>query len=313
MERAIKMRLDELTSGRVRFEEPLAPLTTFGLGGPAAALLEPESIAELKAVLGYVNRTGLPFVFLGAGSNVLFREGGFPGLVIRFGEAFSEIRIIDSGREGFISVEAGAGAPLSRLMDFTKDNGLSGLEFLSGIPGSVGGAMCMNAGAFGGEITKCAVKLTLIAPWGDIDELGPDRIRAEYRRLQLPEGAVILSAVFSLTQSTTETVKEKCRDYLNRRWAIQPTGIKSAGSVFKNPPDGPAGKFIDEAGLKGRRVGEAWVSEKHANFIIHKGQAKASDVIELISIVQKEVKTRFGIDLEPEIRIYGQDTEENET
>lgn len=304
--------LDELTSGRVRFDEPLAPLTTFGLGGPATALVEPESITELKAVLGYANRIDLPFVFLGAGSNVLFREGGFPGLVLRFGEAFSEIRIIDSGREDSVSVEAYAGAPLSHLMDFTKEHGLSGLEFLSGIPGSVGGAMCMNAGAFGGEISKSASKITLIAPWGDIDELGPDRIRAEYRRLELPEGAVILSAVFSLIQSTSEMVKETCRNYLDRRWAIQPAGIKSAGSVFKNPPDGPAGKFIDEAGLKGCRVGEAWVSEKHANFIVHKGNARASDVIELISIVQKEVKTRFGIDLEPEIRIYGQDMEEND-
>ena len=301
------MRLGELTSGRVRFDEPLAPFTTFGLGGPAAAMVEPESVSEFKAVLQYAGKTGLPFVILGAGSNVLFREGGFPGLVLKFGETFSEIKIIDSSGDGLVTVEAGASAPLSRLMDFTRENGLSGLEFLCGIPGSVGGAMFMNAGAFGGEIADAASKLVIITPGGDMDDLESDRIRAEYRRLHLPEGSVILKVFFSLNQSTSGSVKEKCSEYLNRRRAIQPAGLKSAGSVFKNPPKEPAGKLIDRAGLKGRRIGRAWVSEEHANFIVHKGDATVDDVIELIGIIQREVKARFGVDLEPEIKILGRD------
>lgn len=309
MEREIKVRLGELTSGRVRFDEPLAPFTTFGLGGPAAALVEPESVSELKAVLKYARKTGLPFVILGAGSNVLFREGGFPGLVLRFGETFSEIKIIGTSGDGLVTVEAGAGAPLSRLMDFTRENGLSGLEFLCGIPGSVGGAMFMNAGAFGGEIADAASKLVVITPEGDMDDLESDRIWAEYRRLHLPEGSIILKVLFSLNQSASGSVKEKCREYLNRRRDIQPAGLKSAGSVFKNPPKEPAGRLIDQAGLKGRRIGRAWVSEEHANFIVHKGDARADDVIELIGIIQREVKARFGVDLEPEIKILGLDAD----
>jgi len=300
--------LRELLPHRVRFDVPLATLTTFGLGGPASALAEPNSVSELASVLRLAREKALPVFFLGHGSNVLFGDRGFPGVVLRLGAGFSGIDVRDPEEER-VPVEAGSGASLARLIDLLKERGLAGLEFLAGIPGSVGGALAMNAGAFGGEISQSLTSLRVLDSEYEEKRLARDQVKAEYRRLILPEGTIILGAIFSLIRSTPERVKTRVNQLISMRQVRQPIGVRSAGSIFKNPPGRPAGELIELAGLKGRKLGQAWVSEKHANFIVHKGQAKASDVLKLIKVVQGEVKVKFGVDLEPEIKIVWPDND----
>ncbi|MBW2060181.1 MAG: UDP-N-acetylmuramate dehydrogenase [Deltaproteobacteria bacterium] len=302
------MKLSQLAPGHVRFDVPLAPLTTFGLGGTAGALVEPDSVSELTEVLKLAQSRRWPVFLLAAGSNVLFRDGGFPGMVVKLGPDFSKLAVFKVEGDQVL-VEAGAAVPLARLINLVQEEGISGLEFLAGIPGTVGGALAMNAGAFGGEIVGSVSRLEILNPDGRVEERPRSQIRATYRRLDLREGSIILKAFFNLTRSTPDQVKAKIQECLERRWAVQPTGVRSAGSIFKNPPAEPAGKLIDKAGLKGLSVGKAWVSEKHANFIVHQGEARASDVIELINQVRGEVRKRFGVDLEPEIKIVGVDRE----
>lgn len=308
MDREIKDRLSELVSGRAEFDAPLAVLTTFGLGGPAEVLVQPESVDELVRVLDYIRAKGLPAFILGGGSNVLFRDGGFAGVVIRLGSGFSGTAVL--GSEGDeVLVEAGAAAPLARLISLTRREGLSGLEFMAGIPGWVGGALVMNAGAQGGEIGQAVFSLTVVSPEGRSEEIGRDQIQTGYRWLKLPEGTLIIKAVFSLGRSTPEQVKARIDEILARRLAGQPSGVKSAGCVFRNPPGRFAGRLIDQAGFKGLAVGRAWVAEEHANFIVHQGQATSGEVIELLERVRAGVRDRFGVELEPEIKIVGQDKE----
>ena len=308
MEQDIKMSLEQLAPGHVTFDAPLAPLTTFGLGGPAAALVEPGSIAGLAGVIKFARTKKLPLFLLAAGSNVLFRDGGFPGVVIKLGPEFAKLKLRPSEGDQ-VTVEAGAAVPLARLVNLFREEGLSGLEFLAGIPGSVGGALNMNAGAFGGAISDALSNLEFLNAESRLEVKSRNQLSFSYRHLDLPEGSIILKALFRLTRSTPSQVRNKIRKYLDSRRAKQPTGLKSAGSVFKNPPVAPAGKLIDQAGLKGLTVGQAWISEKHANFIVHRGQARAGDVIKLIELVQAEIKKRFNVDLKTEIKIEGVDKE----
>jgi len=298
------MRLSRLIPDRADLDAPLAPLTTFGLGGPAEVLVRPESVDELARVLKFIRAEDLPFFVLGGGSNVLFRDGGFPGVVIQLGRAFARITPVESvGPE--VLVEAGAAASLARLVNWTRNKGLSGIEFLAGIPGWVGGALVMNAGAQGGEISQAVRSITVIDQEGRIEELVRAQLRFEYRRLDLPQGAVILKGLFALRPSDPDEVKARIREVLVRRRTGQPQGLKSAGCVFKNPPDQAAGRLIEMAGLKGRTVGQAWVAQEHANFIVHRGRATAGEVLDLLDLVRAEVKARFGVELEPEIKIVG--------
>jgi len=304
MKMALREQLGSLVAGPVAFDAPLAPLTTFGLGGPAEALVEVGTADELRAVLDFARRQGLPFFILGAGSNVLFKDGGFAGVVVRLGPAFAHIETRRDGDR--VLLEAGAAAPLGRLVDRCQEEGLAGLEFLTGIPGWAGGALAMNAGAFGGQIADALVFLDILNPSGETVRLARDSIRAGYRRLELEPDAVILGACFALTPVSPEQVRARVRECLKRRRGSQPAGVKSAGSIFKNPEAGPAGALIEQAGLKGASQGHAWVSEVHANFIVHRGGASAGDVLSLIERVQAAVKERFGVVLEPEIKIVGE-------
>lgn len=304
MEQETRNKLSGLIPGRVRFDVPLDGLTSYGLGGPAAAVVEPNSVEDLVRIMDFIETHALPVFVLGGGSNVLFRDGGFPGVVVRLGVGFADIAVVgESGDD--VLVEAGASAPLAQLLALTRREGLSGLEFMAGIPGWVGGALAMNAGAHGGTILDPLNALTILDASGEVAELGRNQIRHEYRRLVLPEGAVILKARFSLRRSTPDAVDERVKANLARRSATQPKGVRSAGCVFRNPPGQAAGRLIDEAGLKGRSVGGAWVAREHANFIVHEGAARAAEIIELMDIIRSEVKTRFQVDLEPEIKIVG--------
>lgn len=304
MEKKIRAEIESALSGKCSFEHALAPLTSLGLGGPAGVLVEPASEADLVKLHALLRSHDLPFFVLGGGSNVLFDDEGFGGVVIKLAGSFSDIEI--TGREaGQAVVRAGAAAGLNHLVELAQNSGLAGLEFLAGIPGTVGGALAMNAGAFGSEIFDFVSSLSVFTGEGRVQTLTREEINASYRSVELPDGAVILQADLVLAESSSEKVKAKGAENINARKKSQPLGVKSAGSIFKNPKTAPAGKLIDDAGLKGQIAGGAWISEKHANFIVHKGDAKASDVLSLIKQVQIAVGQRFGVTLEPEIKIVG--------
>lgn len=300
----VKSELIRLFPNRVRFDISLADLTTYGLGGPAMALVEPDTVTEIQAVLGLAAAWNIPWVVLGGGSNVLFRDGGFPGLVIRLGAGMAKIELIAARGQRAI-VQAGAAAPLAALVQLARKQGLSGLECLAGIPGWVGGALVMNAGAYGSYITDTLLYLEIIDAQGNMIRLEKDRLGAHYRGVNLPPQAVIVSGTFELERVESRQVEAKAAEIVGRRLAGQPKGVKSAGCVFKNPIGQPAGRLIDQAGLKGRTIGGAWVASEHANFIVHRGQATAADVLTLMATVQAAVKEKFGIELELEIKVLG--------
>ena len=294
--------------GVVRPGASLSDLTTFRLGGPALCLVEPADVEQLKSVLRWLNQENLPWFILGGGSNVLFQDEGFPGVVIRLSGEFNALTVKeDSGRR--LLVRAGAAVPTAGLVKFCRREGLTGLEFMAGIPGWIGGALAMNAGAHGGEISQALVDLDIVTREGMLKTLKADEVRRGYRRLDLPAGSVVTGGLFDLARTDRETVEQSVREIVARRLARQPLHYRCAGSVFKNPPGYSAGRMIEEAGLKGLTMGGAWVAREHANFIVHKGDATAAEVIELIQAVQKEIKRRYGVDLETEIKIISRPPE----
>ncbi|MFH1092067.1 MAG: UDP-N-acetylmuramate dehydrogenase [Pseudomonadota bacterium] len=312
MEAEIKKRLQELAPDRVRFDAPLAGLTTLQIGGPAEVLIEPESLEQLRGVMNLVRRESLPWFILGGGSNVLFDDQGFSGVVLRLGQGFASLRVLESGGDEVL-VEAGAAALTAGLLSLSRRQGLSGLEFLAGIPGRLGGALAMNAGAQGGQVMDAVHSLEVLEASNNLGRLDRDELRASYRQLDLPPGTVILKGIFRLHRATTEEVGARIEQVLTRRRQTQPHGVRSAGCVFKNPPGDSAGRLIDRAGLKGRQIGQVWVSEEHANFIVHRGRATSGQVLELMEIIRRDVKGKFGVELEPEIKIVGRAPQEGRT
>lgn len=295
-------KLSEVLPGRVRFGVPLAEMTSYRLGGDAWAVAEPDTPGELKAVMTCIRSQNLAWFLLGGGSNVLFDDDGFRGVVIRLGKGWADIqKIEESGR--FSLVRAGAGAPTANLVAASRKMGLSGLEFLAGIPGSIGGALAMNAGAHGGEIIQAVESITIFNSELEKEILEADRIEAGYRYLELPRGAVITGAVFRLENADAAQVENYIREVLKRRSAAQPKGLSCAGSVFKNPEGESAGRLIDSAGLKGLTRGGAWVAREHANFIVHDGRATSRDIRDLMALVAGAVKEKYGMVLEPEIKV----------
>ena len=311
LEKSIKERLLSACA-RVRFDAPLAPLTTWRLGGPAAALAEPESVGELAALVRDAGSADLPWWVLGGGSNVLVRDGGYAGLVIRLGRGFSAIRRLpEEAPDGAIRVEAGASARLASLMGFCQREGLTGLEFLVGIPGWAGGALAMNAGAHGDEIRARVERVHMLGRDGGVLDLDAGRLTWRYRALELPESGVILGAVFRLRPARPDAVAAAMAGFMEQRKRAQPRGVRSAGCVFRNPPEESAGRLIDRAGLKGRRRGAAWVAREHANFIVHAGDARSRDVTGLMDEVRDAVRERFGVALETEVLVIGNEPSED--
>lgn len=308
MEPEIKKALIELGAGRIALDASLADLTTFGLGGPAAALAEPDTLEELTRLMQFIHAQDLPWFILGGGSNILVRDGGFPGVAVRLGRGFAEVTANADG--GQILVRAGASTPTAQLLAFCRREGYAGLEFLAGIPGWIGGALVMNAGTHDGQIMDRVTRVTCLNQDAGIEDIPREQLKAGYRKLELPEGVIILGAEFRLEASTPEAVDAKVKDNLARRASTQPKGVKSAGCIFKNPPGDYAGRLIDEAGLKGKSAGRAWVSDEHANFIVHRGKATAGQVLRLIDRVRQTVLEKYRVELETEIRIVGVDGEE---
>jgi len=285
--------------GRLERDVKLAPLTSWRVGGPADWLFEPEDADDLAYFLAAIPES-LPRTVLGLGSNVLIRDGGIEGVVIHLAGSLNQRLRVDPER-----VELGAGLACAQAARFCASEGLTGAEFLAGIPGTVGGALAMNAGAWGGEIWP-------LVDWVEtMDGHGLRRVRTpadyaiDYRQARGAEDELFLRTVLRLQPGDPSVARDRIQGLLRERSERQPLGLPSCGSVFRNPEGGHAAAWIEQAGLKGLRHGAAEVSRKHANFITHDGSATAADIESLIEAVQQAVQARFGVRLEPEVRILG--------
>lgn len=289
-----------LCGERLKVDEPLAPHVSFQIGGPADLFVTADSVEFLCELISAAREFGLPWLVLGRGSNVLISDRGVRGLVIRVQASAMQI-----DRETG-SVFAEAGVRLASLAVATATEGLTGLEFGVGIPGSIGGAVVMNAGAQGSCIGDILVTATVLGPDGQVRRLLKDQLELGYRtsRFQRSREEVVLAADFRLRHDDPTAPLERIRTHRKRRQDTQPTD-PGAGSIFKNPPGAAAGYLVDRAGLRGTRIGGAVVSPKHANFLVNAGGATAADVLALIRLVRSEVERQFGVRLELEVRLVG--------
>jgi UDP-N-acetylmuramate--alanine ligase len=284
----------------IRCCEPLAKKTTLRVGGPADWYIEPASEADLAATVKFSVANSLPVVVLGRGSNLLVRDSGIRGAVICLSHpVFGRIEI-----DG-VRLRCGAGAKLKNVAVQAKRHGLSGVEFLEGIPGSVGGALRMNAGAMGGATFNAVESVRVMDLAGKIHEIAAIDITVEYRCCPLLTNRIALGAVFKCMPAPREAIESRMSEFSNKRWESQPAS-PSAGCIFKNAPTIAAGKLIDELGLKGTRVGGAMVSAEHGNFIVNDGRATAKDVLELIEMIKQRAKAERGIELKTEVEIVGE-------
>ncbi len=295
--------------GELKKNEPLSRHTSFSIGGPADILAYPADHEDLAVLLREIRIRAQKFFILGGGTNLLIRDGGFRGVVISL-QRMNAIRIEREYRSvggNYAVISAEAGAFLPKLHAFALENGLTGLEFATGIPGTIGGAVCMNAGTAAGEMGDIIDSVTLADPEGRLITRGRDEMGFGYRTANIPEGHVVVEAAVTLRRDDKEKIRARVRELQEKRKQGQPAGQPNAGSIFKNPLEESAGKLIEMAKLKGRRVGDAQISDKHANFILNLGKATAKDVLELMEIVKQTVLETKGVRLEPEIKIIGED------
>ena len=290
-----------IASDRFFIDEPMARHTTFRIGGNADVFVLPSSTDELAQLLKWAKKYMIPVTVIGNGSNLLVLDGGIRGLVISFGKPFSNLE-----KEG-VHIRAGAGATLGAVSLFAASHSLCGLEFAVGIPGSLGGAVFMNAGAYDGEMSQVIHSVTAVTATGERVQYNKNEMDLSYRNsIFQKNGQIICEIELELAEGNASAIQEKMTDYTRRRMEKQPLDKPSAGSTFKRPPGMFAGTLIDEAGLKGYTVGGAQVSEKHAGFVVNIGGATAADVLSLIHEVQRCIKEKNGVDLIPEIRIIGE-------
>lgn len=300
----------------VKYNEPLSQHTSFRIGGPAAALVEAHSVDELKAIIALRERFSLPVMVIGRGTNILFSDAGYKGIIIVLSTEFSQVRYencengerkTENGKSGIrIPVIAGAGVALNRLAQQCAQWGLSGLEFAYGIPGALGGALIMNAGAHGCSISQIVVDIRVMTHSGTVSTIFREQAEFAYRQSALNQYFCVLAATLQLIQAPYDQIIAKMQQLYAERKSKLPLNKPSAGCVFKNPPGISAGKLIDECGLKGTRIGGAEVSKKHANFIINTGGATAKDVLELIDEVRNRVYSQIGVTLELEVQYIPQ-------
>ena len=278
----------------------LAEHTTFRIGGKADYLVSPPGKEELAALLKKLKANNIPFFIIGRGSNILVSDSGVRGVVVQMSEGFKHIEY--NGSE----VRAGAGVPLPRLLREASGKGLKGLEFAWGIPGSLGGSLIMNAGAYGSCMGNVVKEVLILTQKDELKKLRKEEIIFRYRGSTLKdEGHIVLEAVLSLEEGDGTLIREKVSELKKKRKESQPPQ-PSAGSIFRNPSQAAAGKLIEDAGLKGKTLGGAAISEIHANFIVNKGGARAAEVLELINIAKEEVKKIYDIDLKLEIEVIGE-------
>ena len=282
----------------VKIDEDMKKHTTFKAGGKAAFLVTPDSEEKVKELIRFFKENEIANYIIGNGSNLLVRDEGFDGVILEIGSKLSEVVVNEN------KITAQAGALLSKTANQAYKSGLAGMEFASGIPGSVGGGVAMDAGAYGGELKDIVETVTMCDENGEEITLTVDEMDFSYRHsIVQDKNYIVLSATFALTPGEPEKILETMNDLNQRRRDKQPLEYPSAGSTFKRPEGYFAGKLIQDAGLKGYSVGGACVSEKHSGFVINKGGATATDIITLIGDVQKIVKEKFGVELEPEVKI----------
>lgn len=289
----------------VLYDEPMAPRTTYKVGGSAAAFIEARDEAALCALLLCLEDAQVPSMVLGNGSNVLFADAGFSGAVIHLGSGFDNV---DCAREmhgpGRHRLEAGGAVSITRLLRATKDLEIAGVEFLGGVPGTVGGAIRMNAGTVMGEVSDSLEAARVVTPDGRVRWTPAAELSLAYRSSTLPRGAVVVGARFH-TQDADPAMRSRLAEVLSYRKSTQPLQFPSCGSVFANPVGDHAGRLIEACGLKGHRIGDAQVSEMHANWIINLGHATASDVRNLIDLCVRQVDERHGVVLRHEVKMLG--------
>jgi UDP-N-acetylmuramate dehydrogenase len=285
--------------GRLTADAPLAPLVWFKSGGNAGWLFEPADADDLSAFLKSLP-ADVPVMALGLGSNLIVRDGGVPGVVIRLGKAFSQIT-----RPGPLQLAVGGGASGIQVSSAARDAGIGGLEFLRGIPGTVGGFVRMNGGAYGREVADVLVEATIIRRDGSRQTLGPADLGYSYRHSNLPDGAVVIGAVLAGHPADPAVIQQEMDRIAATREASQPLRSRTGGSTFKNPPGHKAWQLVDQAGCRGLTIGGAQVSEKHTNFLINTGSATSADIETLGDEVRARVKAQSGIDLEWEIQRVG--------
>lgn len=295
-----------LYKGKIKFDEPMSVHTYLKIGGPVEIMVFPEDVISLKNVLSAAERKKIPVFVFGAGTNLLVGDGTIHGIAVSL-KAFRSVEYTRGTDEGKVVLYAGAGLPLAALVNYAKKNGYAGIEALAGIPGYIGGAVYMNAGSFGVEIKDVIVSVAVMNMHGDIVILDRDEIGFSYRRSNLPEGSIILSANIMLKRDNPDDVARRTREFLKKKSSTQPLGEPSAGCIFKNPEGDAAGRLIELAGYKGMKKGDVEVSRVHANYFINRGRATCRDFIELMETVKAGVREYSGIELEPEIKIIGKE------
>lgn len=282
-------------------DEPMSRHTTFRIGGPADYFVTPKDKGEIKKIIKFCRKEQVPFYVIGNGSNLLVGDRGYRGVIIQIFKQMSKIEV--DGEQ----IMAQAGALLSKLAAAALDASLTGFEFASGIPGTLGGALRMNAGAYGGEMKQVVLSADVLTPAGDFITLAVDELGMGYRTSIISKNDyVVIDALLQLKKGNKEEIKAQMADLREKRVSKQPLEYGSAGSTFKRPEGYFAGKLIDDAGLRGFRVGDAQVSEKHCGFVINRGNATAAEVRELMQIVSERVEEKFGVRLQPEVRCIGE-------
>lgn len=294
-----------LSEDQVLKNKPLKEHTYTKLGGNADYFVTPMTPTEVQRVVQFANKENIPLTLLGNGSNLIIKDGGIRGIVMYLGK-------LDKMTVDGTVIRAESGALIADVSKFALEHSLTGLEFACGIPGSVGGALYMNAGAYGGEIKDILVTATVVDKQGNIKELKAEDLDLAYRKSNIPDnGYIVLEGLFQLKEGNYEEIKAIMDDLTDKRESKQPLEYPSCGSVFKRPPGYYAGKLIQDSGLQGYTIGGAQVSLKHAGFIVNINQATAAEYIALIEHVQKTVKEKYGVELEREVRIIGEDLEDD--
>lgn len=297
-----KILLEQIPEQMIKIDEPMNNHTSFKIGGPADIYVAPSTVAQLTFALQVCKDNNVPYFIIGNGSNLLVKDGGYRGVMIHIFRNMNAITV--EGTELY----AQAGALLVKVANTTLDHSLTGFEFAHGIPGTIGGAVYMNAGAYGGEMKEVIVSADVIDENGDLMTLNNEELELGYRTSKIQTGnMIVVGARIALEKGSYDEINAKIKDLAHRRRTKQPLTVPSAGSTFKRPEGYYAGKLIMDAELKGFRIGDAGVSDKHCGFIVNLGEATSKEVIELISHIQCTVKKAFGQDLHPELRIIGED------
>ncbi|MGL4797586.1 MAG: UDP-N-acetylmuramate dehydrogenase [Paraclostridium sp.] len=294
--------LNILEKEDILVDEPMSKHISFRVGGPADILVKPKNEEQIKEILSFARKENIPYLIIGNGSNLLVKDGGIRGIVIKIAENFNTFTI-----EGK-TVVAQSGAMLSFMGKAIMRSNLTGFEFAAGIPGTLGGAIAMNAGAYGGEMKDIVKSVKLIDQKGNIVELSNSEMKFEYRKSLLSKTEyIVLSAVIELKEGNYDDIRDIMKDLTNKRVTKQPLNLPSAGSTFKRPDGYFAAKLIEDSGLKGLTLRGAQVSDKHCGFVVNLGEAKAKDILDLIYVVKSTVYSKFGVMLEEEVKILGED------